>query len=132
MVKAGGIGEQITLHPLILLPDRAWLYDRCDGRFEAMLAAGAEAEVERLLARDLDPDLPLMRAIGVPEITAFLRHEMSREDMIAAGQQATRNYAKRQYTWFRRQTPEDWPRIEALVEYENILIDDYFASLLRN
>jgi len=132
MAKAGGIGEQITLHPLILLPDRAWLYDRCDGRFEAMLAAGAEAEVERLLARDLDPDLPLMRAIGVPEITAFLRHEMSREDMIAAGQQATRNYAKRQYTWFRRQTPEDWPRIEALVEYENILIDDYFASLLRN
>jgi tRNA dimethylallyltransferase len=132
MAKAGGIGEEITLHPLILLPDRAWLYDRCDARFEAMLAAGAQAEVEALLGRDLDPDLPVMRAIGVPEIAAFVRGEMSREEMIIAGQQATRNYAKRQYTWFRRQPPEEWPRLEARTESENNSIDSQFAALLRN
>lgn len=132
LAKAGGIGEEVTLHPLILLPDRAWLYARCDQRFEAMLQTGAVAEVEALLARDLDPDLPVMRAIGVPEIAAFLADDLSRSDMIAAGQQATRNYAKRQFTWFRRQPPENWPRIAPETEFEYIDIDEHFASLLRN
>ena len=70
-------------------------------------------EVEALLVRDLDPDLPVMRAIGVREIAGWLRGEYSREDAIAKGQQATRNYAKRQYTWLRHQPPEDWPRVES-------------------
>jgi tRNA dimethylallyltransferase len=130
--KAGGIAEEITLHPLILLPDRAWLYERCDARFAAMLEAGAIQEVETLLARNLDPDLPVMRAIGVPEIAAFLYGEISREAMIAAGQQATRNYAKRQFTWFRRQMPEDWPRIESRHGYDNNQMINQFASLLRS
>lgn len=131
LAKAGGIGEDVTLHPLVLLPDRAWLYARCDERFAAMVAGGAIDEVERLLARGLDPDLPVMRAIGVPEIDAFLAAEMSHDAMIAAGQQATRNYAKRQYTWFRRQPPADWPRLEGLDEHQNISIKDHFASLLH-
>ena len=126
--KAGGIGEEISLHPLILLPDREWLYARCDRRFKHMLELGAIAEVEALLARKLSPELPVMRAIGVPEIAAYLRGEVPREEMIANGQQATRNYAKRQYTWFRRQPPTDWPRCES----QNISIEDHFASLLRH
>ncbi|QIG53059.1 tRNA (adenosine(37)-N6)-dimethylallyltransferase MiaA [Altererythrobacter sp. BO-6] len=126
--KTGGIGEVIELHPLILLPDRGWLYARCDRRFEIMLERGAIAEVEALLARGLSPELPVMRAIGVPEIAAFLRGEISRDAMIAAGQQATRNYAKRQYTWFRRQPPADWPRATP----ENISLHVHFASLLRD
>ncbi|KPF65104.1 tRNA (adenosine(37)-N6)-dimethylallyltransferase MiaA [Porphyrobacter sp. AAP60] len=132
VAKAGGIAEEIDLHPLILLPDRAWLYGRCDRRFEAMLQAGAIEEVKALLARDLDPDLPVMRAIGVPEIAAFLSGDLSREEMIAGGQQATRNYAKRQFTWFRRQPPEGWLRVSMTDESENIDIDGYFASLLRD
>ena len=108
--KHGGIGSHVTLTPLILLPDRDWLYDRCDRRFAGMMDSGAVAEVEALLARRLDPALPVMRAIGVPEITAMLRGEVDREDAVAAGQLATRRYAKRQYTWFRNQPPEDWPR----------------------
>ncbi|MBA4044554.1 MAG: tRNA (adenosine(37)-N6)-dimethylallyltransferase MiaA [Erythrobacter sp.] len=131
IAKAGGIGEDIDLHPLVLLPDRTWLYDRCDRRFEAMLQADAVAEVEALLARGLDPDLPVMRAIGVPEIAAFLNGSLTRGAMIAGGQQATRNYAKRQFTWFRRQPPEDWPRISIGAESENIDIGTGFASLLR-
>ena len=132
LAKAGGIGEAIDLHPLVIIPDRTWVYDRCDRRFEAMLQSGAVAEVEALLDRDLDPDLPVMHAIGVPEIAAYLADELSREGMIGAGQQATRNYAKRQFTWFRRQVPDDWPRITLGSESENIDIKAGFASLLRD
>ena len=126
--KSGGIGDAITQHPLILLPDREWLYERCDRRFSLMLEQGAAAEAESLLARNLSPDLPVMRAIGVPEIAAFLQGELSREEMTIAGSQATRNYAKRQYTWFRRQPPAEWPRSES----QNCNIETYFASLLQH
>ena len=51
-----------------------------------------------------------MRAIGVPEIAAFLAGNLTRAQAIEAGQIATRQYAKRQFTWFRRQPPPDWPR----------------------
>ena len=69
----GGIGDKIELRPLILLPPRDWLYRRCDERFAKMFEAGAIQEVEALLNRDLDSDLPIMRAIGVLEIATFLR-----------------------------------------------------------
>ena len=130
--KAGGIGDAVELHPLVVLPERHWVYERCDRRFETMLRDGAVIEVEALLARELDPDLPVMRAIGVPEIAAFLADVLPREAMIGAGQQATRNYAKRQFTWFRRQVPEDWARVSPDLESENIDIGSIFASLLRN
>ncbi len=131
MAKAGGIADEVDLHPLVLLPDRTWLYERCDRRFETMLQSGAVGEVEALLDRRLDPDLPVMRAIGVPEIAAFLADEIARDGMIAAGQQATRNYAKRQFTWFRRQVPAEWAQIAPYAESENIDIEETFASLLR-
>ena len=126
--RTGGIGDIVDLHPLILLPDREWLYERCDRRFASMLDQGAVEEVEQLLARDLDPDLPVMRAIGVMEIASWLRGECSQEEMIAAGQQATRNYAKRQYTWFRRQPPTEWQREES----HNYDIPNLFVLLLQN
>ncbi|NBS22690.1 MAG: tRNA (adenosine(37)-N6)-dimethylallyltransferase MiaA [Altererythrobacter sp.] len=125
--KEGGIQDDIDLHPLILLPDRDWLYERCDRRFVQMLESGAIKEVEALLSRNLNPDLPVMRAIGVPEIAALVKGDLSRTEAITAGQQSTRNYAKRQYTWFRRQPPEDWPRIES----SNVDFEPYFASLLQ-
>ena len=73
-------------------------------------ASGEQRIVEALLARRLDPDLPVMRAIGVPEIADWLAGRIDRDTMIAAGAQATRRYAKRQYTWFAHQPPADWPR----------------------
>jgi len=106
----GGIGNRIALKPLILLPPREWLYARCDERFDQMIKLGAIGEVKALLARKLNASLPVMRAIGVREIAAHLRGDSSLEELIAAGQQATRRYAKRQYTWFAHQPPEDWPR----------------------
>lgn len=108
--RRGGIGDRIALGPLILLPPRAWLYERCDGRFARMVELGAAEEVRALLDRKLDPALPVMRAIGVREIASWLKGDVTREEAIAAGQQATRRYAKRQYTWFAHQPPAEWPR----------------------
>ena len=110
--KTGGIGKDVSLDARIILPEREALYARADRRFEAMCNAGAIEEVERLLARNLDPALPVMRAIGVREIAAFLAGKTDRETMIAAGTLATRQYAKRQYTWFRNQPPPDWHRFD--------------------
>ena len=114
--KEGGIGATIALHAAVLLPEREWLYQRCDRRFELMLENGAREEVETLLSRNLDPALPVMRAIGVREIAAWLKGEVDRAQTIASGQQATRNYAKRQYTWFRHQPPAGWTRL-AKIDY---------------
>ena len=108
--REGGIAGDIELKPIILLPPRKWLYRRCDERFALMVEQGAADEVRSLLARGLDPDLPIMRAIGVRELAAWLEGDVNRDDAIAAGQQATRRYSKRQYTWFAHQPPEDWPR----------------------
>lgn len=123
----GGIGTDVDLHALVLLPERAWLAERCDRRFAAMLEQGAREEVAALLARGLDPALPVMRAIGVREIAALLQGELSPAQAIAAGQTSTRQYAKRQYTWFRHQPPADWQRLES----ESFSDDELNALLLR-
>ena len=83
-----------------------------------MVEQGALGEVEALLARKLDPDLPVMRAIGVPELGAHLRGEWTLEQAITAGQQATRRYAKRQYTWFAHQPPAGWPRFTEIPDLD--------------
>jgi tRNA dimethylallyltransferase len=111
--RRGGIGADVRLVPLILLPPRDWLAVRCDERFEKMMTDEGFDEISSLLARRLDPALPVMRAIGVAEIAAYLGGHISREEALERGRIATRQYAKRQYTWFRRQPPAGWPRWEA-------------------
>ncbi|MDT9597808.1 tRNA (adenosine(37)-N6)-dimethylallyltransferase MiaA [Sphingosinicella rhizophila] len=116
--RTGGISENIDLAPLILLPPRDWLYERCDRRFENMFQEQGIEEVSSLLKRELHPLVPVMRAIGVPEIAGYLAGKLSREQALEAGRTATRRYAKRQYTWFSRQPPADWPRREKPVDCE--------------
>lgn len=118
--RVGGINGWIALTPQILLPPRDALRLRCDARFAAMLDQGAAIEVETLAARGLSPERPVMRAIGVPEIAAMLDGSLTRNEALAGGQLATRQYAKRQYTWFRNQLPGEWPRFEELLNSENI------------
>lgn len=118
--RQGGIASEIELRPLVLLPPRDWLYRRCDERFAQMMDSGASREVEALLSRKLDSSLPVMRAIGVREIAAWLEGKLSREEAIAAGQQATRRYAKRQYTWFAHQPPQQWPRFREPLDRTNL------------
>jgi tRNA dimethylallyltransferase len=114
--KHGGIGDDVTLSPLVVLPPRDWLHARCDARFEAIFSEAGIEEVRLLLARHLPALAPVMRAIGVREIAAFLHGETSRDAALATGKIATRQYAKRQYTWFRRQPPAGWPRFEEALE----------------
>ncbi len=118
--REGGIAGTIALAPLILLPPRDWLRDRCDQRLATMFDRGAIGEVEALLRRNLDPALPVMRAIGVPQIAACLRGEIGRADALEQAQAATRQYAKRQYTWFRHQFPADWPRHVESLNNDNV------------
>jgi tRNA dimethylallyltransferase len=114
--RSGGIAGDVALRPLLLLPRRDWLFPRCDARFAAMLDGGALGEVEALLARGLDFELPVMRAIGVREVAGLVRGELTRAEALAAGAQATRRYAKRQYTWFANQPPAGWTRFTAPLE----------------
>ena len=98
---------------VVIEPPRAALYAACDARLAAMFEAGAIEEVRSLLARRLDPGLPAMKAVGVREIADHLEGRTSRAEALARSQQATRNFAKRQLTWFRHQAT-DWPRITTL------------------
>ena len=125
--REGGIGEQVELQALVLLPPRSWLYERCDLRFREMVDRGAVEEVKSLLSQDLEPNLPVMRAIGVQELATFIRGEAGLEETIAAGQLATRRYAKRQYTWFAHQPPRDWLRFQDALEGE--IVDRALALL---
>ncbi|WP_102223156.1 tRNA (adenosine(37)-N6)-dimethylallyltransferase MiaA [Acidimangrovimonas sediminis] len=85
---------------LVLVPARDWLAERIDLRFDQMIAAGALDEVRAELPH-WDPSRPASRAIGAPELIAHLRGETTLNDAVAAAKLATRQYAKRQRTWFR-------------------------------
>ncbi|HEX6866536.1 MAG TPA: tRNA (adenosine(37)-N6)-dimethylallyltransferase MiaA [Caulobacteraceae bacterium] len=105
-------GAVADFDAVVLEPPRDELYARCDARLVQMAQLGAVQEVQKLQDRRLSPALPAMKAVGVREFAAHLRGEKNLEDAIAASQQETRRYAKRQMTWFRNQTPP-WPRIDA-------------------
>lgn len=118
--REGGIGDAVHLAALILLPDRDWLGERIDLRFATMVAS-AENEVRDLLDRkDIPADAPVLRAIGVHEIGRVIAGEWSAEEAISAGATATRQYAKRQYTWFRRQPPGGWALTTETDTYTNM------------
>jgi tRNA dimethylallyltransferase len=88
-----------------IIPDRAALYRRCDARFVQMMEQGALDEVKRLMALELDPALPAMRAIGVQALARHLAGEIDLGEAMRVAQRETRNYAKRQLTWLRHQMP---------------------------
>ena len=94
---------------LVVEPDRAALYANCDARVAQMVEQGVLEEVQSLMARGLGPALPAMKAVGVREFAAYLAGQIPLDAAIDATRQATRNYAKRQLTWFRNQTP-GWAR----------------------
>lgn len=97
---------------IVVLPDRALLHSRIDRRFVTMLASGAVDEVRALLALGLSSDMPVMKAIGVQQIAAMLKGEMGEAQVMETGAAVTRQYAKRQMTWFRNQLDDSWQRVE--------------------
>jgi tRNA dimethylallyltransferase len=116
---------------VVLLPERALLYRACDARVLGMMAAGAEDEARALLARDLPADLPAMKAVGVRELKAVFEGTMARDEAIAAMQQATRQYAKRQYTWFRHrlQTGAILRRMTIVEQFSESLSPEIFSFI---
>jgi tRNA dimethylallyltransferase len=85
---------------------RETIYQNINSRLLVQVEQGALDEVRELLKMDLDPELPIMKALGVPEFKNYFEGKMSLEDAITKAQQKIRNYAKRQMTWFRNQLPE--------------------------
>jgi tRNA dimethylallyltransferase len=105
---------------ILLVPPRAALYAACDARLVEMIAAGGLDEAKALMARGLPSDLPAMKALGIPDLRRHLRGEIPLDMAIAAAQRATRQYAKRQFTWFRHQM---WPDL--------VFNEQFSESLLR-
>ena len=108
--RTGGIGDAVTVHATVLLPPRDWLTTCIAQRSAAIVRDGA-AEVAALLDRpDLPADAPIRRAIGVPELAVLATGVATATEATAALDLATRRYAKRQFTWFRHQSPSGWRR----------------------
>jgi tRNA dimethylallyltransferase len=99
-----------ALERYVLAPEREVIRERIALRFATMFESGAVEEVEALRAQNLDPSLPAMKAIGVPEISGWLDGTLEREEAIRLAVIATHQYAKRQGTWFRNRMG-DWPRL---------------------
>ncbi|WP_436087003.1 tRNA (adenosine(37)-N6)-dimethylallyltransferase MiaA [Pararhizobium sp. LjRoot255] len=95
---------------IVVLPERDALRQRINRRFAQMLDGGAVEEVEALLSLDLKAEMPAMKAIGVPQIAAMVAGTMTKAEVIETASAATRQYAKRQMTWFRNQLDESWLR----------------------
>ena len=110
---------------VLLSPDRTWLRERIERRFDVMLAGGIEAEARAVFDRQPDPAWPGLKAHGAPELFRHFRGEMSLEDVRRVAIDHTRQYAKRQMTWFRHQMAPDLvfdPRADqALVTIEKYL-----------
>jgi tRNA dimethylallyltransferase len=96
-----------AVHVVAALPPRTALYRKIEARLDTMIAAGALGEVRGLLDQKLDPALPAMKAVGVPQLAAYCRNEVAWRRALADAKTATRRYAKRQITWLRHQTPRD-------------------------
>ena len=113
-------GPAYRFGTILLMPPRDRLYAACNARLLQMIERGALAEAAAIAARRLDPSLPAMKAVGLPELLSYLRDDIPLNAAITAAQRATRRYAKRQMTWFRHQTTPD------------LLVDAQFSeSLLR-
>jgi tRNA dimethylallyltransferase len=99
---------------VFLMPERDALHRRIDTRFDAMMAAGALVEVRALAARNLNPSLPAMKAHGVPWLIRHLKGEVTLAEAAERAKLETRQYTKRQATWFRNQLPDfEWVAPEA-------------------
>src|SRR5262249_10246604 len=123
--EARGISADRCLK-FVLMPARAELYAAIDARFCKMIDEGAVEEARTVLALGLDPALPAMKAVGLRELGRMMAGEITLEAAIAAAQQGSRRYAKRQITWLRHQIGQaEW--IDA--QFSERLLPDIFMKI---
>ncbi|AIK96145.1 tRNA (adenosine(37)-N6)-dimethylallyltransferase MiaA [Candidatus Odyssella acanthamoebae] len=91
---------------IALIPDKDWLHHRINQRFDLMIDQGALEEVRTLLQRGIRSDSPILRAVGVKELSAYLQGELTFDQALELAKIATRQYAKRQMTWIRGQAKD--------------------------
>ncbi len=111
---------------IVLLPDRAALYADCDSRFQAMVEGGALAEVQALIDRRIDLAKGIGKALGVAELAKTLAGAQDLAGAVTLVQTATRQYAKRQMTWFRNQFRADLTLSKKLSE---CLMEEIFSNI---
>lgn len=113
-----------------LLWERSLIYARSDMRFDMMLEAGGFSEAARLAERGLSPDLPVMKALGVPSLVSALKGDISQEAAVEEAKMLTRRFIKRQLTWYRNQFPH-WHGLNAqLMESEIDKISNLISKKL--
>lgn len=112
-----------------IAPDRALLYERIDRRFAEMWDQGALDEVAALIERQLDPKLPIMKAVGVPQIADYLAGTCDKATALAEAQKQSRRYAKRQFTFFRNNFITNYLMQETYSERKNL---EFFSKILFN
>lgn len=117
----------------LLMPPRQALHAAIDRRFEAMLASGALEEVRALIERGLPPELPIMKAVGVRELASHLAGVSALDAAVAAARRATKRYAKRQATWFRRQMPpvDEVSSLRLCAQFSESLLPEIFSFIRR-
>lgn len=115
---------------IVISFDRVGLVVRCDTRFDAMLSAGALAEVRALLELQLDPKAPAMGALGVAALAAHLRGQIDLPAAVERAKRDTRHYVKRQQTWLRRNMVS-WNNVQTLDMERNDRSIDALIDLLR-
>jgi len=118
-------GKSKPSHPykyqyVVIEPDRFQLYEQINNRFQFMIENGAIEEVQNLRKLELSADSPIMKAIGVPELNAYLDNHLTLDEAMQKAKQNSRNYAKRQMTWFRGQ-----------VSKKIVICSPYIDTLLR-
>ena len=123
-----------NFYPVIhlgLMRERNELYDTIEKRIDRMLERGLIDETQKLLAMGYGKDLNSLQTIGYREVIEYLEKKISFEEMIAIMKQKTRNYAKRQITWFKKDTRINWFTIDQNSSFEELsdrIIKKYFKS----
>ena len=105
------MGADASIRKLLIMPERHVLHERINRRFDLMMDEGALDEVKALLELGLDAGLPAMKAIGVPQLGQYLNGTATLETAVEQAKAASRQYAKRQSTWFRNSFGDGWSAV---------------------
>ena len=109
---------RIFCHCAVLLPERQKLYDAINNRFDLMMKKGLLNEAERIFTKNIDPSLPIMKAIGLREFFPYFSGDISLDEAVDLAKRNSRRFAKRQFTWFRGQL-KNWNEIKTKVQRKN-------------